>query len=87
MTDKADEPAGEGAGGSASDTSGGSAGGRWVPPEPGPLAQEAALLAAAVRDWLTAHGAPPPSAPPAAGQDAEPGNAEGRGGESGDAGG
>ncbi|MBX6387379.1 MAG: hypothetical protein IRZ08_00005, partial [Frankia sp.] len=31
--------------------------------------------------------APPPSAPPAAGQDAEPGNAEGRGGESGDAGG
>jgi hypothetical protein len=29
-----------------------------VPPEPGPLAQEAALLAAAVREWLTTHGAP-----------------------------
>ncbi|MBL7502303.1 hypothetical protein I6A81_39960, partial [Frankia sp. CN7] len=27
-------------------------------PEPGSLAQEAALLAAAVRDWLGAHGAP-----------------------------
>lgn len=29
-----------------------------TPPEPGSLAQEAALLAAAVREWLGAHGGP-----------------------------
>ncbi|WP_045879043.1 hypothetical protein [Pseudofrankia sp. DC12] len=29
-----------------------------VPPEPGSFAQEAALLAAAVREWLGAHGGP-----------------------------
>jgi hypothetical protein len=32
--------------------------GEQTPPEPGSLAQEAALLAAAVREWLGAHGGP-----------------------------
>lgn len=32
-------------------------------PEPGPLAQEAALLAAAVREWLTTHGTVPLDVP------------------------
>ena len=38
---------------------------RRVPPEPGSLAQEAALLAAAVREWLGAHGGPTDAAGPA----------------------
>ncbi|MDT3445944.1 hypothetical protein [Pseudofrankia sp. BMG5.37] len=40
-------------------------------PEPGTLAQEAALLTAAVREWLTAHGAPPAPARAGAADDPE----------------
>ncbi|WP_232794390.1 MULTISPECIES: hypothetical protein [Pseudofrankia] len=59
-----------------------------VPPEPGSLAQEAALLAVAVREWLTAHGGdayPPadvrdPFAPKdAPGPDPDPDPGPGRG--------